>query len=187
MTTLARIAVVALVAAFCATPALATKHSTDPETDKALGPQDGAGHYFPGQSSTAEFHGCRKSDVQWFPTSLISGNPTTAPSTHKYVTFTVNTDSLPTFSWKAKDGYTICGVEAFAGLESSQIKTSELLSWISYKSGEDSGSTAVSGRETIKVHMPKSLGTGDPQFEVFAGKTLGIDGFQAITVYVKKG
>jgi hypothetical protein len=187
MTSLSRIAALALVAALGATPALATKRATDPETDKALGPGAGAGHYFGGQSSTSEFHGCRKSDEQWFPTSLLSGQQTTTPSSHRYVTFTVNTDSTPTFSWVAKDGYRICGVEVFAALANANTKGGELLAWASYKSDADKGSTAADGKETIMVHTPKNLGTDDPDLKIYAGQTLGMYGFQAVAVYVKKG
>jgi hypothetical protein len=188
MISLPRIAVLVLVAALSASPGLAAnKHASDPETDTTLGPGDGAGHYFGGQSSSSEFHGCRKSDDQWFPTSLLSGQQTTAPSTHKYVTFKVDTAGFPTFSWTAKAGYRICGVEVFAALASAETKGGQLLAWAAYKSGPLSGSTAVKGKETVMVRTPKDLGTGQPDLKIYAGRTLGMYGFQAITVYVKKG
>ena len=186
MTWLPRIAVLALVAALSASPALAAKKATNPETDKSLGPGDGAGHYFDGQSSTYQFHGCKRSDDQWYPTSLLSGQPTTTPSTHKYVTFKVNPFGRPTFSWTAKAGYRICGVEVFAALANAQTRGGELLAWASYKSGPLSGSTATDGKETVMVHTPKDLGTDQADLKIFAGKTLGMYGFQAVTVYVKK-
>jgi hypothetical protein len=171
-----------------AAPALAaTKHKADPETDKSLGPADGAGHYLGGQSSTSRYHGCRLSDEQWFPRSLVTGAQTTTPSTHRYATFTVDTAGFPTFTWKAKKGYRICGVEAFAALAGPDTKGGELLAWVGYTSGPRSGSTDPKGKETIKVHTPKDLGSDDQDLKVFAGKTLGIYGFQAVAVYVKKG
>ena len=184
---LRRVLLVAFATAFCAAPALAAKKPAgNPETDKSLGPADGAGHYFAGQDSPSEFHGCRKSDVQWFPTSLLDGSTTTTPSTHSHVTFTVRTDSLPTFSWTAKPGYRICGVVAFAALANAQSRGGELLAFASYTSGALSGSTAANGKEKIKVRTPKNLADGQPDLKVFAGQTLGIYGFQNITVYVKK-
>jgi hypothetical protein len=187
MTSLPRIAMFALVAALSAAPTVAAKkHASNPETDKSLGPGDGAGHYFDGQSSSSEFHGCRKSDDQWYPTSLLSDQPTTAPSTHKYVTFKVDTEGVPTFSWTAKAGYKICGVEAFAALANAETRGGELLAWVAYKSGSSSGSTATDGKETVMVHTPKDLGTDQPDLKIYANKTLGIYGFQALTVYVKK-
>jgi hypothetical protein len=161
--------------------------SSSPETNAKLGPEVGAGHYLAGQSETAQWHGCRKDDIQWYPTSLLSGEPTTSPSTHRYVTFTVNTGGHPTFSWKVKAGYKICGVEAFATLASADTGGNELLAWASYKSGPTSGSTAPDGKETVTVHMPAKLDTEDqPDLKVFEGKTLGMDGLQAIAVYTKK-
>ncbi|HET6509141.1 MAG TPA: hypothetical protein VFG42_20265 [Baekduia sp.] len=182
-----RVLTVATVVCLSASPALAAaKPRSDPETDQRLGPADGAGHYFGGQSSTSRFHGCRLSDEQWFPTSLTSGAPTTTPSTHRRVTFTVNTGGFPTFSWKAKKGYRICGVEAYAALAGPDTKGGELLAWVSYTSDPYSGSTAAKGKEAIKVRTPKLLGSDDQDLSVFAGKTLGIYGFQAVAVYVKK-
>jgi hypothetical protein len=170
-----------------ATPALASARGSDPETNARLGPETGAGHYLAGQSESSQWHGCRKSDIQWYPTSLLSGEPTTSPSSHRYVTFTVNAGARPTFSWKVKAGYKICGAEAFATLSSAETAGNQLLAWASYKSGPTSGSTSLDGKETVKVHMPKHLDTEDqPDLKVFEGKTLGMDAFQAIAVYVKK-
>jgi hypothetical protein len=170
-----------------ASPALAAARGSNPETNASLGPETGAGHYLAGQSESAQWHGCRKEDIQWFPTSLLSGQPTTSPSSHRYVTFTVKPGALPTFSWKVKAGYTICGVEAFATLASAETKGGELLAWASYKSGPASGSTALDGKETVKVHMPKDLDVEDqPDLKIYEGKTLGMYAFQAIAVYVKK-
>jgi hypothetical protein len=175
----------ALAAVGVAAPALA---ASNPETDKSLAPEAGAGHYLPGQSETGQWHGCAKEDIQWASTSLLSGEPTTSQSTHHYVTFTANAaGALPAFSWKAKAGYRICGVEAFATLASAETKGGELLAWVSYKSGATSGSTAKDGKETVKVHMPKSLDVEDqPDLKIYEGKTLGLYAFQAVAVYVKK-
>jgi hypothetical protein len=183
-----RIAALAIVAALSASPALAAKkRPLTPETDKSLGPGVGAGHYLEGQDSSYEWHGCKRSDEQWFPVSLLSDQPTTSPSTHKYVTFTVKTSGFPTFSWTVKPGYKICGVEAFAALAGADTKGGELLAWASYKSGPTTGSTATDGKETVMVRTPKDIGSDQPDLKIFAGKTLGMYGFQAMTVYVKKG
>jgi streptogramin lyase len=164
--------------------ASAAKHAANPETDTHLGPEAGAGHYLPGQSQTAQWHGCRKSDIQWYPTSLLTDQPTTSPSSHRYVTFTVG--QHPTFSWKVKSGYRICGVEAFVTLASAETQGGQLLAWASYKSGPTSGSTAVDGKETTMVHMPAHLDSDQPDLKIYQGKTLGMYAFQAIAVYVKK-
>jgi hypothetical protein len=181
------IACLVVLAAAGATPAFAAKSSSNPETNASLGPEAGAGHYLPGQSESGQWHGCRKEDIQWYPTSLLSGQPTTSQNTHHYVTFTVTPGALPTFSWKAKSGYRICGVEAFVTLASAETKGGELLAWASYKSGPTTGSTATDGKETVMVHMPKSLDVEDqPDLKIYEGKTLGMYSFQAIAVYVKK-
>jgi hypothetical protein len=181
------IACLAVAVAATATPALAAKSSSNPETNASLGPETGAGHYLPGQSESGQWHGCRKSDVAWYPLSLLSGQQTTTPSTHKYVTFTVKQGAYPYFSWKVKSGYRICGAEAFATLSGPGTGGSQLLAWASYKSGPTSGSTATDGKETVVVHMPKDLEVDDqPDLKVFEGKTVGMDAFQAMAVYVKK-
>ncbi len=179
------VSIIALSAG-CLTGASAALASSDPETDSRLGPADGAGHYFDGQSSTSRLHGCHLYDEQWYPTSLISGMPTTTPSTHRYVTFAVNSSSLPTFTWKAKSGYRICGVEAFGVLSGPTTGGGQYLAWFGYTSDAKSGATVAKGREKIKVHTPSDLAAGQSDLKPFAGKTLGIDGFQAVTVYVKK-
>jgi hypothetical protein len=181
------IACLVVLAAVGASPAVAAQHASNPETDARLGPEVGAGHYLPGQSESGRWHGCAKQDIQWFPTSLLSGQPTTAPNSHRYVTFTVNPSGRPTFSWKAKAGYRICGVEAFVTLASAETQGGELLAWASYKSGPTSGSTATDGKETVKVHMPQDLEVEDqPDLKIYEGKTLGMYAFQAIAVYVKR-
>lgn len=188
MSLLVRVATLAIVAVLTVSPAVASaKPRSDPETDKSLGPSDGAGHYLGGQSSTSLFHGCRLYDEQWYPTSLVSGQPTTAPSTHKHVTFKVDTAAFPTFSWTAKAGYRICGVEVYATLDSPEIRADQLLTWASYTSGRRRGSTDTKGKETVKVRMPKHLSSEDQDLSMFEGKTLSMYAFQAITVYVKKG
>jgi hypothetical protein len=160
----------------------------NPETDRSLGPGVGAGHYLPGQDSSTSWHGCSRSDKQWYPVSLLDGSPTTSQSTHRYVTFTVRQGTWPYFSWKAKPGYTICGAEAFATLAGANTGGSELLAWASYKSGATSGATAANGRETVRVHMPARLDVEDqPDLRVFEGQTVGMYAFQAMTVYVKRG
>lgn len=176
----------AALVAVGATPAAALA-AKNPETDRSLGPGAGAGHYLPGQDSTSSWHGCSRSDKQWYPVSLLDGSQTTSPSTHRYVTFTVKQGAFPYFSWKVKAGYSICGVEAFATLANAQTKGNELLAWASYKSGATSGSTATDGKETVQVHMPTRLDVEDqPDLKVFEGQTVGMYAFQAISVYVKK-
>jgi hypothetical protein len=160
--------------------------ASNPETDKSLGPSATQGHFLGYPTPTYSWHGCTKEDTQWWPTSLVSGNPTTSPSTHRYVTFTVNRRAYPLFSWKAKAGYRICGVEAAVQLTSPQVRGSDLLAEASYTSGPVTGSTAVSGRETIKVRIP-TKGIDQSGFEEFEGKTFSMFAFQAVTVFVKKG
>jgi hypothetical protein len=183
---LARIAVPLAVLAAVGVPSAALA-ARNPETDRSLGPGAGAGHYLPGQDSSTSWHGCARSDKQWYPTSLLDGSQTTSPSTHRYVTFTVKPGAWPYFSWKAKPGYAICGAEAFATLAGAATKGTELLAWVSYKSGAANGSTATDGRETVRVHMPSRLDVDDqPDLKVFEGQTVGLYAFQAMTVYVKK-
>jgi hypothetical protein len=176
-----------LLVALAAVGAPSALAARSPETDRSLGPGVGAGHYLPGQDSSFSWHGCTRSDKQWYPLSLLDGRQTTAPSTHRYVTFTVKRGAWPYFSWKVKAGYSICGAQAYATLAGPTTRGIELLAWASYRSGAASGSTATDGRETVRVHMPARLDVEDqPDLRVFEGQTVGMDAFQAMTVYVKK-
>jgi len=160
--------------------------ASNPETDKSLGPSATQGHFLGYPTPTSSWHGCTKEDTQWWPTSLVSGNPTTSPSTHRYVTFTVNTKAYPLVTWTAKAGYRICGVEAAVQLTSPQVRGSDLLAEASYTSAPTKGTTALNGRETIKVRIP-TKGINQAGFEEFEGKTFSMFAFQAVTVFVKKG
>ena len=160
--------------------------ASNPETDKSLGPSATQGHFLGYPTPTFSWHGCKKEDTQWWPISLVSGNPTTSPSTHRYVTFTVNNKAYPLVTWKAKAGYRICGVEAAVQLTSPQVRGNDLLAEASYTSGPTSGTTAVDGREKIKVRIP-TKGINRAGFEQFEGKTFTMFAFQAVTVFVKKG
>lgn len=166
--------------------AAAALAASNPETDKSLGPSATPGHFLGYPTPTYSWHGCTKSDTQWWPRSLVSGSPTTTASTHRRVTFKVNTAGYPRFTWKAKAGYRICGVQAAVQLTSPQVRGSDLLAEASYTSGATSGATAVDGREKIKVRIP-TKGIDQSGFEEFEGKTFSIFAFQAITVFVKKG
>jgi hypothetical protein len=179
-----RVVLLSVIAVLGAPAVASAAAGHDPETDAKLGATDNAGVYLGGQSSTSQYHGCTRSDTQWFPRSLVSGQQTTTPSTHEYVTFTVNPSAFPTFTWQAKPGYKICGVEAFAALAGPTTKGGQVLTWVGYTSGRTSGTTDAAGKETIKVRMPKDL---DSDLSDFAGQTLGLYGFQAVTVYVRKG
>lgn len=175
-------ALAVLALAVAATAAAAT----NPETDKSLGPSATPGHFLGYPTPTYSWHGCTKEDTQWWPISLVTGNPTTTPSSHRRVTFTVRRTGYPRIAWKAKAGYRICGVEAAVQLTSPQVRGSDLLAEASYTSGPTSGSTAADGRETIKVRIP-TKGIDQSGFEQFEGKTFSIVGFQAVSVFVKKG
>ena len=160
--------------------------ASNPETDKRLGPSATQGRFLGYPAPTSSWHGCAKKDTQWWPVSLVTGDPTTTPSTHRRVTFTVNSTGYPRFTWKAKAGYKICGVQAAVQLTSTQVRESDLLAEASYTSGPTKGSTTLSGRERIKVKIP-AKGIGRAGFEEFEGKTFSIFAFQAVTVFVKKG
>ena len=171
---------IALFVGALAPAAQAAKRSA--ETDSRLGPADGAGHFFTAPAPTGVWHGCRASDDQWWPVSVIDGLPTDSPSTDVRVTFTVHRSS-PQFTWRVRRGFRICGVQVLAQMSSPEVPGYDLLSEIVYPSGRVSGSTARSGPETLKVRVPASGISSD--YDDFAGKTMSIVAFQAITVFVR--
>jgi hypothetical protein len=184
------LALLTIACATAATPALAASKKS-PESNKSLGPRAGVGRYLGGQDSPSMYHGCRKHDDQWYPYSLLDGSQTTSPSTSKYVTFTVNTESFPTFSWVPKPGWKICAVVADATLY-NPADGGGFLTYFTYGSGPTLGSTAANGQETVKVKLPRDLAEDNPQLKDFAGKTVTPGGyrptasFQRVTVYVKR-
>jgi len=178
------LAAVALLAALAAAPGQA-KTKLTPQTDRSLGPTANAGHFLGYPTPDYEWHGCKHSDTQWWPVSLVSGQQTTSPSTSHYVTFRTDTAAFPLVTWKAKAGYRICGVEAAVELTNPTVD-SDLLAEAAYTSGPLDGTTAPNGRETIPVRIPLK-GIGRAGFEKFEGKTFSIYRFQAVTVFVRKG
>ena len=174
----------AAVALLAAAPGQAAARRA-PETDRSLGPTSNVGHFLGYPVPEREWHGCRRSDTQWWPTSLISGQPTTSPSSHRYVTFTVNTSQAPAFTWTAKPGYRICGVQAAMQLTNPSVDT-DLLAEAVYTSGTLQGSTSTTGREAVQVMIPQR-GINRAGFAKFEGRTFSIYAFQAVTVFVRKG
>jgi hypothetical protein len=187
MLALRRLALPLIAAAIAGVPAAAAlaKAGSNPETDATLGPSAGPGHFLGYPSPTSSWHGCTKEDTQWWPVSLVTGSRTTTPSSHRYVTFSVNQRGYPRFTWKARAGYRICGVQAAVELYSPQV-SEDLLAEASYTSGPTTGATAKDGRETVKVRIPHN-GIGDAGFKQFEGKAFSIFAFQAVSVFVKKG
>jgi hypothetical protein len=170
--------------ALSVTAAAATAAKRNPETDKSLGPADGPGYFLGSPQATYSWHGCTKSDTQYWPVSLVDGTPTTNKGSSRYVRFAVSRTSLPRFSWRTKPGYRICGVQAAVQLSSPQVD-SDLLAEASYPSGPTAGTTIAVGREQLKVTIP-TKGIRVRGFEKFEGRSFSILAFQSVTVFVKK-
>lgn len=178
--------VLALIAssALIAVPVAAGKVAKNPENDKSLGPTKNAGYFLGYPSPTYQWHGCTKSDTQQGPKNLVDSTPNTEKSTSRYVRFTVSR-TAPKYSWKAKPGWKICGVQVAVQLTNKDVD-SDLLAEAGYTSGPSAGSTATGdGRETIKVKIP-AKGIRARGFEKYEGKTFSILDFQSVTVFVKR-
>ncbi len=156
----------------------------NPENDKRLGPGDTLGYFLGFPSPTYSWHGCTKSDTYDWPVSLVTGAPQKGGGTSRYVRFVVNRTGYPRFSWKAKPGFRICGVQAAVQMSNPSVD-SDLLGEASYPSGPTSGSTALDGREKAKVTIP-TKGIRARGFEQFEGKTFSIVAFQSVSVFIKK-
>jgi len=172
-------------AALIAVPVAAGKVAKNPENDKTLGPTKNVGYFLGNPTPTYQWHGCTKSDTQPGPRNLVDGSPNTEKGSSRYVRFTVDPKAKPQFSWKAKPGWKICGVQVAVQLTNPNV-SSDLLAEAGYTSGASAGATAGGdGRETIKVTIP-AKGIRAQGFEEFEGKTFSIIGFQAVTVFVKR-
>lgn len=166
-------------------PAAIGKVAKNPENDKSLGPTKSAGYFLGSPTPTYQWHGCTKSDTQQGPRNLVDGSPNTEKSTSRYVRFTVNTKAYPAFSWEAKAGWRICGVQVAVQLTNPDVD-SDLLAEAGYTSGGSAGSTATGdGRERITVKIP-AKGIRVRGFEKYEGKTMSIVAFQSVTVFVKR-
>lgn len=181
-----RAAIALAITALALVPATAAISATsNPENDKRLGPANGAGYFLGFPSPTYSWHGCTKVDSQHWHVSLATGQPTTQKGTSRYVTFTVKrAGGLPRFAWKVKPGWRICGVQAAVQMRNASVD-SDLLGEASYTSGPTAGSTSPTGRESIKVTIPRK-GIRKAGFEKYEGKTFSIVAFQSVSVFVKK-
>jgi hypothetical protein len=153
------------------------------ENNPKLGPRDNAGQFLGSPTATYEWHGCIRTATAHLPQALAPGATLPDPGkAQRHVTFTVNA-AAPFFTWKVKKGWKICGVEISAELANPTVR-SDLLGEAGYTSGATSGSTAKSGRETIKVKIRKNA--INEAFREFEGKTYAIAVIQDVTVFVKK-
>jgi hypothetical protein len=174
-----------VTAAALALAASAPAAKPNPENDKRLGPDKNAGYFLGYPSPTYSWHGCTKVDSQHWHINLATRQPTTQKGTSRYVTFTVlRGGGFPRFAWKVKPGWRICGVQAAVQLSNATVD-SDLLAETGYTSGPTAGSTSPTGKETVKVTIPRN-GIRKRGFEKYEGKTFSIVAFQSVSVFVKK-
>jgi hypothetical protein len=174
---------VAIAALAVAVPAASAKKN--PETDSHRTPDQDGGTFLGHPSPTYQWHGCKFESTfiaPWAPQELLSlglGNG----NKPKAVTFTPNRATAPYISWKVAKGYKICGVQVMTELANPTVD-SLLLGSAGYVSGKTGGATSKSGKETIKVKIPKN-GIGR-DFEGYEGKTYSMSTIDAVAVFVKK-
>lgn len=187
---LTAVAVLALAAPAIATlvlaaPAVAASALRNNPEHKRLPPTANAGYFLGYPSGTYSWHGCTATATRGRVDRLPQAPALLRGTKQNAVSFTVKLGLAPYIAWRAKRGWTICGVQASARLRHADVDA-DLLAEIGYTSGRQQGSTARGdGRETIRVPIPrKAINRGE--FERYEGKTFSIVSIQDVTVYVKR-
>jgi len=180
-----RFSLAALALLALASPAAAAGLRDSPEY-KRLPPTANAGFFLGYPSGTYSWHGCTATATRSVVNRLPQAPPLHRGSKQGAVSFTVQLGTAPYIAWRAKRGWTICGVQAAAVLRNADVD-SDLLAEIGYTSGRQAGSTARGdGRETISVPIPRKA-IDRAEYERYEGKTFSIVSIQDVTVYVKRG
>lgn len=155
---------------------------------KKLPPSANAGYFLGHPLPTYSWHGCTASASRVPLAALqkpIQGEPSVGRGTKPgAVTFTT-TVGPPYVAWRAKRGWTICGVQASAVLRNPTVDA-DLLAEIGYRSTARSGSTApVTDGEALRVPIPRrAIDRGI--YERYEGKVFTIREIRSITVFVKR-
>ena len=177
---LAKTAAIGVAALGIAVPTAAAKLNS--EQNPHLGPTDNAGQFLGHPTPTFQWHGCKFNAIHTSsraPQELPDQGTGNKP---KAVTFT-EAAAAPYISWTVNKKYKICGVQVMTELANPDVD-SLLLGSAGYTSGKAKGSTAKSGKETIKVKIPKG-GIGR-DFEGYEGRTYAMSSIDAVAVFVKK-
>lgn len=179
-----RISLAALALLALAAPATAASLRSNPEY-KRLPPTANAGFFLGYPSGTYSWHGCTATATQGRVSRLPQAPPLHRGTKQGAVSFTVQLGTAPYIAWRAKRGWTICGVQASAVLRNADVDA-DLLAEIGYTSGRQQGSTARGdGRETLLVPIPRKA-IDRAEYERYEGKTFSIVSIQDVTVYVKR-
>jgi hypothetical protein len=172
-----------LAFALAAASAAAASLRSNPEY-KRLPPTANAGYFLGYPSGTYSWHGCTATATRASLNRIAQAPPLHRGTKPGAVTFTVQLGTPPYIAWRAKRGWTICGVQASALLRHSDVDA-DLLAEIGYTSGRQAGSTARDGRETISVPIPRKA-IDRAEYERYEGKTFSIVSIQDVTVYVRR-
>jgi hypothetical protein len=174
-------ATLAVAALAIAVPGAHAKKNAEQDGHRA--PGDDGGLFLGYPSPTYQWHGCKYNAIFTSPSApqelpdLGTGNKPGA------VTFTGNRATAPYISWTVDKHYTICGAEVMTELANPTVDAL-LLGSAGYISGKTKGSTSKSGKETLKVKIPKN-GIGQ-EFAGYEGKTYTMASIDAVVVFVKK-
>lgn len=173
----------AIAAAGATVPASA---AANPET-KRRPPTADAGLYLGEPRPTYSWHGCTatasRASLAAIQDPVPGAPPNTRGTKQGAVTFTA-TLGAPHLAWKAKKGWTICGVQASVKLGHPDVR-SQLVAEIGYTSGARSGTTSPTGEETVAVRIPADA-PDSAGVAPFRGKTLRIEQVRDVTVFVRR-
>lgn len=161
-----------------------------PEGNKKADPDDNQGYMLGHPIPTYQWHGCTKTSTYRTPVSLEVGMEEPGKGNkHGKVTWTLTESTTAksgyVVSWKVKDGWKICGVQA-AVLGSNPTATADIAMEIGYTSKHKLGSTVKSGYETIKAKLSKRDLQDVNEPTAGAPKLFSIVRIYHLTVFVKK-
>jgi hypothetical protein len=174
-------AAIAIAVLAIAVPAAGAKKNAEQDSHRA--PDDDGGLFLGFPSPTFQWHGCKQNAIFTSPRAPQELPAQGNGNKPKAVTFTYNAATAPYISWTVDKKYKICGAQVMVELFNPDVDAL-LLGSAGYISGKTKGSTSKTGKETLKVKIPKN-GIGQ-QFQGYEGKTYTLSSIDAVAVFVKK-
>jgi hypothetical protein len=179
------LALTGVVGLLCAGGTALAAVKSNPENNKRLGPTANPGYFLGYPSPTYSWHGCTKTSRASLQPRIPQAPQFGKGNAQGAITFTTNRAARPFYSWKAKKGWKICGVQVSVVLSNPNVD-SDLLGSAGYTSGYFAGSTAKTAvGETIKVKIAKNA-INHRDFVDYEGRTYAMDSIVDVTVFVKK-
>lgn len=175
-------AALAATLAVAATTAVAQKSNS--ENNPRLGPTADLGKFVGHPAPTYQWHGCSMTARADTTATRPEGMPAFDRGTRPAAVRFIRTADPERLMWTAKPGWQICGVQMVAALKNSTVPYRYAASF-GYRSSRTKGSTHPSGREVVRVKIPRNVAHSGIGPEL-RGKVFTVDTVYDVTVFVKR-